>query len=222
MKKITKIGICGERIVTNEDEARAAARHHLDWYGYEEGERDPLEVECWDDEDGKWHVRPCYGREVQRSDSFDDVAVFESEAGADAYCAEHNAKAVQDQLDAIEWHELPLPLEYLDFDGCKSGNYPQSRRAYLEAVIGDFATSGADVSVVGYGDAGYISQRHSHAALSNAVDALLEKLKLISTQPWTAWRGKLKLSREDVVTILQAKQNVKAKEEVLAAALAEN
>lgn len=207
MKKITKIGICGERLVTDEASAKEAARNYLDWYGYNEGEREPLEVDSWEDGDGKWRVHPCYGREVLRwDDGVEDVAVFDQEAEADAYCAAHNAKAVQDQLDAIEWHELPFPLEWLDFDGCKAGNYPQRRRAYINAVIGESASAGAKVSAIGFGDAPYMFKKHSHAALSNAVDALLNKLRIIASQPWTSWRDMLKFSREDVMTILQAKK----------------
>ena len=174
--EITKIAIIGDQIVTTEQEARAAARNALDWNGSSEGDS---QAECMVaevcDDDGNitgHEVLSDWGAKANHSNDNPEVlATFTTEAEANAFAVAYNEKALADWAKC-DWVELPRPIDFIYFGGCDRGDYPQSRRATISANAGT-----EEIEVTGYGNATYLRDAHSFAALTSAVEKLVEALK---------------------------------------------
>ena len=179
--KITRIAIIGTQIVTDESEVTAAAREALDWNGYQESDS-PVEYEAIPDTDEDENIKSYsvferWGSKSNRDhDNMDCVGTFPTEAEADAEAKKRNDGALAD-FSKAEWIELPQPVDFIYFGGCTQGNYPQTRVAEVTAHIGGDAIPERRITARGYGEVRFIRATHSHTALSNAVDNLIEKLR---------------------------------------------
>ena len=179
--EITQIAIVGQQLVTNQKEANDAARFALDWVG--ESETDSM-WECellYGEAIVGYDVRECWGRKSKRHYDDDSVlATFEKEAEAIAFMEEYNARALA-KVAFADWVKLPLPVDFVQFSGCEQGKYTQSRIARIAASVEELK-----VEVAGFGDAYFVSERHSASALEDAVKKLVAKLNFIKYQTETS------------------------------------
>lgn len=194
MNNITKLAIVGEQVVENEAEALSVAQSQLQWHGSSEEDRDCLEVEVspeWSeesgDESGRYEVRECWGSRVNRS--YGDgavVAVYNTEAEADAHAAKHNAKAAQDIADSAEWIELPFPASFAYLNNSR-GSYPQSRRSEVSISFGA-GHHAPSVTGHGTGSVRFVADTFSRVAAEEALRDAVDQLIALSHGYYAARR----------------------------------
>ena len=170
--QITRIAVIGAQIVTNQNEANEAARFNLNWNGYNEGDM-PLEVRVVKSDCGRlYDVAPCWGREAGRVSFYSLQRQFTTLADAEGYAEGWNEIAFENESNP-GWIKLPVPVDYIRFEGCTQGRYPQSRIARISYSVDECG----ECVVTGCGSVVNVSNWHSHDALRGAVSALIEALK---------------------------------------------
>jgi hypothetical protein len=215
MNNITKLAIVGTQVVSDEAEALSAAQDALQWHGSSEEDRDCLEVEVspeWSkesgDESGRYEVRECWGSRANRS--YGDgaiVAVYNTEAEADAHAAKHNAKAAQDIADSAEWVELPLPVTFAYLTNSR-GSYPQSRRAEV-SISFSAGHHGPAVAGHGTGNVRFVADSFSRVAAEEALNDAVDQLTALSHGYYAARREHdafAEMDRAELVKLCRAAQ----------------